>query len=253
MSDGRSNVSSEISNPQKRLLMLVDSDADNLFHLSTLLTIFNYRTTTAGTAAEALTLASSAEPSLIITALNLSDVNGLDLMHQLKKDSRTDGIPFITLRRLDDLRGKERSFDLGAADCLDLPVSPEMLYRAVQAATETKPRTCIRIRTIQSVTLDNPAASDVESPYMLDISEGGMFLRTTKPAAVNTRFSVQFVLNGRNISADVAVMYFCQAGRGPWQEPGMGLVFVRISPEDRKQISRFIKEEITRGIKPAES
>jgi hypothetical protein len=33
----------------------------------------------------------------------------------------------------------------------------------------------------------------------------------------------------------------------------MGLAFVRISPEDRKQISRFIKEEITRGIKPAES
>ncbi len=233
--------------------MLVDSDADNLFYLSTLLTIFNYRTTTAGTAVDALTLASSAEPSLIITALNLADINGLDLVHQLKKDARTAGIPFITLRRLDDLRGKERSFERGAADCLDLPVSPEMLYRAVQAATETKPRTCIRIRTIQPVTLDNLAISDVERPYILDLSEGGMFLRTAKPAAVNTRFSVQFVLNGRNISAGVAVIYLCQAGRGPWQEPGMGLVFVRISPEDRERIRQFIRAEVTRGIKPATS
>jgi len=172
-------------------------------------------------------------------------------VHQLKKNSRTAGIPFITLRSTDDLRGKEESLELGAADCLDLPLSPEMLYRAVQAATETKPRTCIRIRTIQPVTMDNMEASDVERPYMLDLSEGGMFLRTTKPAAVSTRFPVQFVLNGRNISTDVSVIYLCQAGRGPWQEPGMGLVFVRISTEDREQIRQFIRGEVTRGIKPA--
>jgi CheY-like chemotaxis protein len=251
VADGKANVSSEIPNSSKRLLMAVDSDADNLSYLSTLLTTFNYRIATAGTAAEALSLASSEEPSLVITALNLAGSNGLDLVHQLKKNARTAKIPFITLRRQDDLYGKERSLELGAADCLDLPVAPESLYRAVQAATEIKPRACIRLRTIQPVTVDNPAISNADRPYTLDLSEGGMFLRTTKPAAVNTQFSIHFVLNGRKISAGVAVMYFCQAGRGPWQEPGMGLAFIRISPEDRAQIGSFIKEEITRGIKPA--
>jgi CheY-like chemotaxis protein len=253
VTDGKPGGSSEISNTKKHLLLLAESDAENLSYLSTLLTIFNYRTAVARTAAEAVTLASGEKPSLIITALGLADTSGIDFVQQLKKNARTAGIPFITLRRQDDLRGRESSLELGATDCLDLPVAPELLYRAVQAATEIKPRTCIRIRTIQPVTVENLSMSGGEKPYTLDLSEGGMFLRTTEPAAVNTRLSVRFVLNGRKISTDTAVVYFCQAGRGPWQEPGMGLVFVGISPEDRGHIRQFISEEVMRGIKPAEA
>jgi hypothetical protein len=75
-----------------------------------------------------------------------------------------------------------------------------------------------------------------------------MFLRTVKTAPLNTKLTIRFELNGRAIAAESVVVYLCQAGRGPWQEPGMGLAFVRLAPGDRELIRRFIREQVLSSI-----
>jgi hypothetical protein len=47
------------------------------------------------------------------------------------------------------------------------------------------------------------------------------------------------------------VLYAFGRGRDLFQEPGMGLKFVRITPEDREFIRQYIREEITRGVSPS--
>src|SRR4030065_2578405 len=76
-------------------LLIVDSDAQSLVYMSMLLQRFDFRTETAKTAREAFASATTAIPSLIITALSLKDMNGLNLITQLRKNPKTTNIPFI--------------------------------------------------------------------------------------------------------------------------------------------------------------
>jgi len=241
---------SDTANRKRRLIMVVDSDADNLVYTSTILKRFDYPTDTAKTAKEALDRAAATAPSLIITALGLNDMHGLDLMRNLKKDPGTAAVPVIALRRQGDLQGEKCSLELGACDCLYQPVAPEKLYLAVQSATETRPRKNIRLKTTMPVKVDGLPVTDSKSTYASDLSERGMFLQCAEPAAVNTRLSLQIDLNGHSIPVQAAVVYSYRTPGGSYLQPGMGLEFNRIAPNDQELIRRYVRNEITRGIAP---
>jgi CheY-like chemotaxis protein len=247
------SAASDSSDRKRRFLLVVDSDVNNLFYTSALLKRFDYRTCTARTAREAIELTSSAVPSLVITALGLNDMDGLELMQRLKENPAFAAVPFIAMGKQGDLRTEMRSFDQGALDCLDQPVSAELLYRAVQAATETRPRTCIRLRTLLPVKENNSPLSGPENTCTMDLSERGMFLRAAKPFGVNTRLSLQIYLYGQVIPVEAVVVYSDATGEGPFAGPGMGLEFVRIEPKDRELIRQFVRSEITRGVSPRDA
>jgi len=248
MAEYRTDTAADLTDRKSHFMLVVDSDARNLFYTSTLLHRFNYQTYTAKTAGEALAVAAVKVPSLVITSLGLSDMSGIELMQQFRKNPRTADVPFIVLTREEDLIEERSCVSAGAADCLSQPVSAELLYRAIQSAVEIKPRMNIRIRTIQPVKVNNMPLDDLEGAYTLDLSERGMFLRTKSPAALNTRLSLHIDLNGQMVPVEAAVLYSDRIGKGPYQEPGMGLGFVRIEPQDQEFIRQFIRNEVMRGI-----
>jgi CheY-like chemotaxis protein len=242
--DGVSNQADR----KNRFLLVVDSDANNLIYTSMLLKRFDYQTCTAKTAREALEMTKVAVPSLIITALDLKDMHGLDLIQHVKNNIPTAEVPFIALRKPGAPMKGQRGAEVPAVECLYQPVSAELLYRAVQAAVETKPRSHIRIRTLQPVKVDDLQFTDLEGVCITELSERGMFLRTKSPAAVNTRLSVQIYLYGQIIGVEAVVIYSDGTGAGPYRYPGMGLQFIRIAPQDQELIRRFIHGEVLRGI-----
>jgi CheY-like chemotaxis protein len=233
-----------------RFLLVVDSDANNLFYTSMLLQRFDYRICMAATAEEALAMVTVAAPSLVITSLDLKGMNGLELIRQLAQNPGTAAVPVIVLTKQGDLIGDKRCREAGAADCLDKPVLAEQLFRAVEAAVETTPRTSIRIRTSLPVTVNNMPLVEVEGACVSVLSEHGMFLRTLRPAPLDTRLSLQIGLNDRIIAIEAVVRSSYRTGGGPYNEPGMGLQFVRTAPQDQEIIRQFIRNEVTRGIKP---
>ena len=79
------------SGRRSRFLLVVDSDANNLYYTSMLLQRFNYHICSSKTAAEAREMAAVAVPALIITAHYLRDATSLELMEQLKQDPRLGG------------------------------------------------------------------------------------------------------------------------------------------------------------------
>jgi c-di-GMP-binding flagellar brake protein YcgR len=135
-------------------------------------------------------------------------------------------------------------------NCLNKPISAELLYRAVQAATQERPRTNMRIRTIQPVQVHTTPGPSCDAAHTLDLSEQGMFLRTMKPAPEQSRLSIRINLNGLIIAAEAVVVYNCAQNSGPYKESGMGLEFTRIAPKDQELIRRFIGSEVLRGIMP---
>jgi CheY-like chemotaxis protein len=232
---------------RSRFLLVVDSDANNRYYLSMVLQRLEYHISTAMSGEEALAIAAVAPPALIITALDIKGMNGLDLIQQLAQVVTS---PIIAIRKQGDLLGEKRSLALGAGACLSSPISLEQLYQAVQAAIETTPRANIRIRASLSVGVNEQPLDGRPGPHAVVLSERGMFLPTGNPASVDTRLSLQIELNNHWIEVEAVTLYSHRTTGGPYQEPGMGVEFTRIAAKDQERIRQFIRNEVTRGIMP---
>ena len=136
MAESRRDIPTETPERHSRFLLVVDSDANDLFYLSMLLQRFEYNIGTATNAAEALRMAAVATPSLLITALALSDMSGLELVRRLRQEPRTAAAP-VLINATERTQETERLCrQAGVAACLYHPVTAEGLYQAVQAAIE---------------------------------------------------------------------------------------------------------------------
>ena len=248
--EGRTNDVFVASDAGKRPLLIMDSDTHNLVYTSMVLQRFEFKTHMAKTAQEAFDLATHTPPSLILTALDLNDMQGIQLLQMIKKHPNTAEIPLIAMRKKDDLIKEQSCLNAGAVNCLDKPVSAELLYRAVHKEIQKQPRSSMRIRTIQPVQVGTLSGGGSDAAHTLDLSERGMFLRTLKPAPESTRLAIRINLNGLIIAAEVVVVYNCLPNAGPYKESGMGLEFTRIAPKDQELIRRFIGSEVLRGILP---
>lgn len=249
LKSSNNNSTTSASGHTNRFLLVVDSDANDLFYVSMLLQRFEYNIFTARNAAEALEVSSVSVPSLIITDLTLADMNGLELIRRLRQGRLTANIPVI-VKTADHTPEKERQcLQAGAAACIRNPVQAEELYRAVQAAIESTPRDSIRIPTRLPVSLNNMPFLCNEGECASVLSEHGMYIRTLKPYPKKSLATAQIKINNHVIAVESEVLYSHAFGDGPNKEPGMGLQFTRIAPQDQELIRQFIRQEISKGIK----
>lgn len=231
----------------RRYLLVVDSKTTDLFMCSMLLQRFGYRVCTANTSVQALDMVSVAIPALVISDLYLPVMSGADLNSLLKQDQRTASVPLIFLRPSGDEAAERRCFALKIPSLLK-PVGVEDLYRAVQASIETTPRSNIRIKTRLTVAVNNVPLDCIEGECASVLSEHGMYVRTREPQRRNEHVTVEININGRVIPAEATVLYSHRHGDGPFAEPGMGLKFLRMAPEDHAFIREFIREDVMREV-----
>jgi hypothetical protein len=81
-----------------------------------------------------------------------------------------------------------------------------------------------------------------------NLSVNGMFLRTARSYPVNAQVQLQLALNDQEVSAEARIVH-CQEPEdgcgGIW---GIGLEFLRTSPEAGEIIRGFINDEVTHGM-----
>lgn len=241
-------ASGSTSERHSRYLLVVDSDANELYYTAMLLQRFEYNICTARNADEAIELASVALPTLIICELSLTDRSGLDLLQQLKEDPRTFPVPVVFMAADPPPEVEKKCLQAGVA-LLRKPVQAEDLYRIVQLAIENKPREHIRIYTRLPV-MANDKSLDCggEGECATVLSQHGMYVRTLKPSPVSSKLSLKIIIKGRIIAIEAMVLHSHGFGEGPFEEPGMGFKFIGMASEDQDFIRQFIKEEVTKGI-----
>jgi hypothetical protein len=138
----------------------------------------------------------------------------------------------------------------GCIACIRKPLQAEEVYRAVQSAIESTPRSTLRVLTRLAVTVNNVPLDCTEGECVSVISEKGLYIRTLKPYPKKALIHIKMLISGKSVSADALVLYSHTFGEGPFKEPGMGLQFTQITPQAQGVIRQYIKDEITRGIKP---
>ena len=80
-------------------ILIVDDVATNRIVLKVKLASAYYETIQAATAAEALALAQTERPDLILLDIELPDLSGIDVCARLKADPRTSNIPVVMIAR----------------------------------------------------------------------------------------------------------------------------------------------------------
>lgn len=228
-------------------LLLADSDDNRLLCTSKLLERFQYEVLSVTTGKEALEAITAITPVLVITAQQLGDMSGLDLIRHLKKDHEMRRVPVIVLVSEKDPSTTRTLLAAGAVTCLPIPVSIEDLYRVIQVAIEPVPRMNMRIKTKLPVTIQNRAVDCEEGGCARTLSENGLYIRTDKLYPLRTILPVQIQLGDHLISAEAMVIYCRKNSSG--QKQGMGLQFVEISRQDQMRIRVFIRNEIIKDIR----
>ena len=117
----------------KQTILCVDDEQNILDLLTFNLEAAGYNTATATTGKDALALAASTPPSLILLDLMLPDMQGTDVCQQLKRNPATEGIPIIMLTAKDSEMDKVLGLELGADDYITKPFSVRELTARVRA------------------------------------------------------------------------------------------------------------------------
>jgi uncharacterized protein (TIGR02266 family) len=106
-------------------------------------------------------------------------------------------------------------------------------------------------RTVPRITLNVDIGLQSENNFYTgfseDISEGGIFLTTYDFKPIGTKINFSFSLpNGYLIMASGTVRWVREYNpMTPGTQPGMGIQFEELSPEDRAQIEEYIKTNAT--------
>ncbi len=85
---------------------------------------------------DALRLVPRADFELVITDINMPDINGLELIHAIRQHPRHSHTPIVVITTNDRERDVERAMKLGASVVLSKPFTREALLATVAAAVE---------------------------------------------------------------------------------------------------------------------
>jgi two-component system cell cycle response regulator len=107
--------------PGQAKILVVDDTPANLTLLVQMLSGHGYKVRVAPTGKLALASAQSNPPDLILLDVNMPDMNGYAVCHQLKASDRTRDIPIIFISALDSVFNKVTAFTSGGIDYITKP------------------------------------------------------------------------------------------------------------------------------------
>ncbi|MGH8809359.1 MAG: response regulator [Noviherbaspirillum sp.] len=118
-------------------VLIVDDILDNILLIEAILK-GSYATTAAKSGAEALAIARSMPPDLILLDVMMPEMDGHEVCRQLKEDPSTRDIPIIFLTSNDGVEDVVRGLELGAVDYIVKPAEPSILKARISTHLRLK-------------------------------------------------------------------------------------------------------------------
>jgi len=106
---------------KKSKILVVDDNKKILYSFRTFLEKEGYINISANQGSSALDLISSEKPALVFLDISLPDINGFDILSQIKQ--KVPSLPVIIVSGLNSEENKNQARSLGASDFLEKPIS----------------------------------------------------------------------------------------------------------------------------------
>ena len=115
----------------KTILIVEDTD-DIRENVAEMLELANYKVLTARNGKEGVELARTHVPDLVISDIMMPLVDGFGMLHMLRRDPRTESIPFIFLTAKSERTEFRNAMESGADDFISKPFNNDELLKAVE-------------------------------------------------------------------------------------------------------------------------
>jgi two-component system phosphate regulon response regulator PhoB len=232
-------------------ILVVDDEEDIQELVKLSLQREGYDVVTVGTGDQALAVARSRQPSLIVLDLLLPGLQGLDICKILKADAKTQAIPIIILSAKSEESDIVTGLELGADDYITKPFSSKVLIARVRralrkGAEQGLDRSVIRIH---DLTVDPSRCEALldDRPLALTLSEFNiLYLLARWPGMVFSRYQIVDSLHGGDYvvtdrAIDVQITYL-RKKLGPYRDyietvRGVGYRFKDSPPVSRQEES----------------
>jgi len=114
-------------------ILIVDDDLETLRLIGMMLQKQGYQVVSAKDGTEAIALAFSEHPDMIVLDIMMPDPDGYQVAKHLRADSQTTGIPILMFTAKSQLEHKVTGYEAGADDYLTKPVHPAELIARIRA------------------------------------------------------------------------------------------------------------------------
>lgn len=190
-------------------ILIVDDVSANRFVLARILSDAFYEPIEAASGAEALDLARTANPDLVLLDIEMPDLGGIATCQRLKADPRTAAIPVVMVTAYNDSARKMQALRAGAEDVIGKPINETVLLariRSLLRARETERQLGLRESTYREFGFAEPPAAF--APRARVVIAG--------PAAPDLAESVSSRLDAEILAADRdSILRDSQKGRAP--------------------------------------
>ena len=119
-------------------MLVIDDDAFNRSLLATSLENRGYQVEMAEDGEQALEKLHAQSFDVVFLDLVMPKMNGFEVLHYMKADSKMQHLPVIVVSAEDDMESVVRCIEMGATDHLCKPFEPALLHARVNASLATK-------------------------------------------------------------------------------------------------------------------
>ncbi|MGD1899792.1 MAG: response regulator [Phormidesmis sp.] len=172
-------------------ILVVDDNELNCDLLSRQLERQGYRVVSVNSGAQALETLQAAAYDLVLLDIFMPDMNGLEVLGQIKQHPDWKGTPVIMISALDELHSVVHCVEMGAEDFLSKPFNPILLQAKIKACLEKK-----RLQDQQSMYIaQRLIAGATPVPIFISRIDDGQILYANLAAEPALGLSVEDLLN----------------------------------------------------------
>jgi two-component system cell cycle response regulator DivK len=117
----------------KAKVLYIEDNPDNMILVKRILEIEGYEVIGALTGREGLTKAMQNKPDIVITDINLPDIDGYEITHNLKTDKATAHIPVVAMTANVMKKDRENVFGAGCDGYITKPIDVDELPEQIES------------------------------------------------------------------------------------------------------------------------
>ncbi len=227
-------------NEKKKVLVICGSSVGQMY-LGVVLNRIWYTPVLAKTAGEGILLARENEFSLVLFDADLPDDERIAAATAMKADPSLAELPRVALMTTGINTLPESLLPEGWGAIVSKPITDIALLYDVLRRLSEEPRKTPRVPARMRVEIEEQDPQRYLTA--VNISEGGIYLRTHEPLPENTLLHLSFnlPLDADTIRVAGAVVRTTRLGAHLETEPGMGLRFVDLAEDTRNRIRNYVQ------------
>jgi DNA-binding response OmpR family regulator len=117
----------------KPRVLVADDDAGLRQLIRLILSREGFEVFEAANGEQALALALTIDPAVILLDVMMPDLDGYDVCRRLKSDKRTDHVPVVFVSAAEDVSRRNEQQKLGADACIKKPIGPRDLVARIRS------------------------------------------------------------------------------------------------------------------------